>query len=146
MKYGLCPPCYEDRRPPPRTSDSPQRLLGKAQASVTRGLGPPVRSGYFDLREILDKVDSIIGVRGRPVLAGKAVTIATWALLREIEAAALKIKNIEFMDDQKVLVIKFGPTKSDPGALGVTRKFGCLCSVGGGEWRPLCPVKWQRRL
>ena len=128
------------------TSEKLARFLEKARASVTRGLGPPVRSGYFDLREILDKVDSVIGVRGGPVLAGKAVTIATWALLREIEAAALKIKNIEFMDDQKVLVIKFGPTKSDPGALGVTRKFGCLCSVGGGEWRPLCPVKLAKEV
>ena len=148
-------------------------------------------------------------------MAGRAAAIVTWALLKETKVEALMF-NIEFMDDQKVLVIMLGPTKmigrrggviqipprpmprhmrcyvwpcrrtlrhicfecrrgmcrhhtyeceyclvalcwwccdwhrcdqeADAGALGVAGKFGCLCSVGGDEWRPLCPVKLAKEV
>ena len=127
------------------TTEQLERFLEKARASITRGLGPPARAGHFELLDLKDKVEELLPAKGGPAQAGRAIVLATWCLLREIEAAAITMQQVAIIHDGTVLQLAFGPTKADTKGFELVRFFGCVRGVKDSSWAPLCPVEIAKK-
>ena len=123
------------------TMEQLERFLEKARASVTRGLGPPARAGHFELLDLMNKVEELLPAKGGPAQAGRAIVLATWCLLGEIEAAAITMLQVAIIHDGTAPWLAFGPTKAGMNGLELVRFCECVCGVKDGSWAPLCQVE-----
>ena len=111
----------------------------KAALSVLRGLGVSRQSAPFDVEAALEKVNKC-GVQlppGAPVGWGNFLVLATFFMMREIEAAAALAGHLEINVVTRTVSLKLPVTKADPRAVGCTRSWSCLCR--GSELRQDCP-------
>ena len=115
-------------------------FLSRARDSLVRGLGPPQRAGEFSLTELIEKFNDIRPVPGGPQDAARAIAVAVWWLLREIEMASLKVKQAR-VTTERIAQLSLGVTKSDIQGMGAVRGHNCICSIEGGRYSSVCPVK-----
>ena len=111
----------------------------KAALSVLRGLGVSRQSAPFDVEAALETVNKC-GVQlppGAPVGWGNFLVLATFFMMREIEAAAAVAGHLEINVVTRTVSLKLPDTKADPRAVGCTRSWSCLCR--GSELRQDCP-------
>ena len=113
--------------------------LRKAARSVLRCLGVPRQSAPFDVEVALQTVDKC-GVQlppGTPVGWGNFLMLATFFMMREIEAAAALAGHLEINVVTRTVSLKLPVKKADPRAVGCTRSWSCSCR--GSELRQDCP-------
>lgn len=75
--------------------------------------------------------------------ANRACLLASWWLLREIEASHAQIKHIEFHHDTLTAMWLLPNSKSDPQALGTERAHSCSCGQGAAGGCPYHAAKAQ---
>ena len=68
---------------------------------------------------------------GAPAFPGRACIIASWWLLREIEASHVKLSHVKVDDSLKEASLILPNSKNDLTALGATRQHRCSCSCTG---------------
>ena len=119
--------------------------LREAKVSCSRGLGPSKKAGALPLEKMHTLPSEWDGplLRSGPAMPRSTLLVGAWWGMREIELAALRIKNITFSSDAAgcgSCSINLPVSKTDPEALGKHRLHGCCCAAGG------CPVVAARCL
>eukprot|EP00971_Amphidinium_carterae_P339161 6476801-Amphidinium_carterae.1 len=110
--------------------------IARARRAVTRGQGGPVQ------RTLLP-VDSFDKLWDAPLPDGGVLdvryvkVVATWWLLREIEAAALRVRDVHLNEHLQVATLNLAASKTDIEAKGALRSHGCSCSGGASSPRVL---------
>ena len=113
-------------------------------ASVSRGIGPPRQSEPLDFLTAAghDHGDEPV-VKDGPLGTNSFITVATFFLLRELEASTARRHNVRLNTEELSVTIRLSASKTDPMALGVERTWGCVC-VGGSDPK-LCPYHMAAR-
>ncbi len=103
-----------------------------AKRAAKRGLGPTSKAAPFPMLKIPQ-----LPMNSRPVTADGPIggpmlhTIAGWWLLRELEAASLRRRDVTLNGEFATLELPI--SKSDPEGRGVSRTLACVCGKFGGE-------------
>jgi hypothetical protein len=107
----------------------------RANRAAKRNRGPGKQAAALPLSRLgdLQQVDPFHS-RG-PAYPGRATRIASWRLLREIEAASAKPKHIRFEDE--LVHWNLPNSKTDLQALGCQQTHSCCCE---SDRNPICPV------
>ena len=108
--------------------------------SVLRGVGPPKQSSPLDLELLASlKLGYEPLVSDGPVNPQECAVLASFFLLREIELSLLKFEHVEVKGQGggASVVLTLAVSKTDPTAVGVERRWGCLCDTLGAG---LCPA------
>ena len=74
---------------------------------------------------------------GGPIFPMRSVMLASWWLLREIEASSAERSHIEIDKVQRLIHWKLPSSKADWQALGATRTHSCNCEQNARQ--PECP-------
>ena len=101
-----------------------------AERACTRGLGPPRQSIPFPVARILELPHSATPrVPGGPLHPQRVDVCCCWLAFRGIEAAAAKARDVHVIEteDKLNVTVTLSASKSDPGALGVSRTHSCAC-------------------
>ena len=111
----------------------------KATLSVLRGLGVARQSAPFDLLAVLRAVQdgSYQPAAGSPMGWSSLLVLATFFMMREVEVAAAVVSHITVDFVAARVTLRLPISKSDSGAVGCSRTWGCICSDSGA--RPDCP-------
>ena len=103
----------------------------KAKRSVLRGIGPVVQALPLGIKDVMlvDEMDLLVSA-DMPINLKDMYVVASFFMLREIEAAALVWRHAQL--DLEALTISFMLTisKTDVTAAGCRRCWGCVCVVG----------------
>ena len=96
--------------------------------SVLRGIGPARQTAEMGLDAVhgLKLGDECI-VAGGPMAPGRLFDVASFFLLREIEASLALLSHVTLNQTSKVITLRLPVSKTDPRALGCTRSWGCVC-------------------
>ena len=115
----------------------------KATTSVTRGLGMARQSTPFKLLLALEAMreNKVDLPSTTPVGWSSFMVIATFFVLREIEAANLRVEHVTINAKERRVELLLPVSKKDPRAVGCSRAWKCLCKDGAaaGEVRQDCP-------
>ena len=107
-------------------------------ASTSRGMGPARQSAplnFMKLREM--DVNAAVKNSAYPARPGSAAVMATFWLLRDLEATNAEFRDMSFDVAAKRVTLMLSMSKNDPRALGCERIWGCVCE---GEGNPAgCP-------
>ena len=111
--------------------------------SCKRALGPSKQASALPM----DKVPTVAWdeamVTNGPRDPVTATIVASWWLLREIEASHARIQHLTFDHESKTVAWLLPSSKTDVAALGATRKHACSCEVLSPQ---LCPYHSVLRL
>ena len=104
--------------------------------SVLRGIGPPRQSAELDI----DKVQALVlgddpVVEDGPACPKELFILGALFLCRELELSSACVEHFS-VEPGPVVVWKLPASKTDPLAVSVTRRWGCLCSPGN----QVCPA------
>ena len=98
----------------------------EATKSTSRGLGPPKQAAPLDLLEVCSlKLSGAPLVPHGPISPGALCILGTFFLTREIEISLALAKNL-YREGEEI-VWRLPASKTDPWALGKTRRWGCVC-------------------
>lgn len=112
-------------------SDQLKQASRKAIRSTLRDLGPAKQAQPIPLVAMVDFRLESIPEAGAPAFPGRACIIASWWLLREIEASHVKLSHVKVDDSLKEASLLLPNSKNDLTALGATRQHRCSCSCTG---------------
>ncbi|CAE7838251.1 unnamed protein product [Symbiodinium sp. CCMP2592] len=104
--------------------------------SCKRGLGPAKQAAALPLDKLAGLDQSRCQVPSGPARPVTSTIVASWWLLRELEASRAKVRHITLDFGAKVAAWLLPSSKTDVAALGATRKHSCSCAVLHPD---LCP-------
>ena len=116
--------------------DSTRLHFVRALRAAKRGRGPPKQATPLPLERLPELEDS----RRAWALAGplwprRLNIVATWWMLREIEAANVTLACVSFAG--LAATLRLPASKTDQTGLGTSRTLACTCKAGSD---PLCPL------
>ena len=129
-------------------TDSLDWAAKKFTLSVSRGLGPPRQSEPLDFERacLLDLALSPL-VPGGPVGTHNLIILFTFFVLRELEGAMARRRDVRINAAARTVTWRLPVSKTDPGALGCERSWGCLCSeTAPAAACPFCAAVLQMAL
>ena len=95
--------------------------------AASRGCGPAQQATEFPFLQLADLGDSEVPLApSGPRYPGRFATIASWWMLREIEASNLTLDCVSFED--KVAHLRLPTSRVDHTGKGTTRSLCCTCS------------------
>ena len=96
---------------------------------MDRGIGPPAQACTFWPEEVDEgRARAESEGPGRPQLAGHAMVIAVWWMLREAELIYLDLKSAVTPQDKGTGELRLGATKMDYKGRGARRGLRCTCA------------------
>ena len=108
-------------------SDQLRQAARAAVRSCNRGIGCAKQAKGLPLAELHKVKSGLALVPGGPVFPGRATLLASWWLLREIEASQARRKHVT-LDHMALRVSwRLPSSKADWKALGATRSHKCSC-------------------
>ncbi|CAL1165921.1 unnamed protein product, partial [Cladocopium goreaui] len=111
---------------------------GQARRACQRGRGPAKQAQPLPMIELAKlKVHKDPAAPGGPIFPMRSVMLASWWLLREIEASSAERSHIEIDKVQRLIHWKLPSSKADWQALGATRTHSCNCEQNARQ--PECP-------
>ncbi|CAE7389519.1 unnamed protein product [Symbiodinium natans] len=111
--------------------------------SCKRALGPSKQASALPMDKVPTVTRDEAMVTNGPRDPGTATIVASWWLLREIEASHARIQHLTFDHESKTVAWLLPSSKTDVAALGATRKHACSCEVLSPQ---LCPYHSVLRL
>ncbi|CAE7215243.1 Eef2k, partial [Symbiodinium sp. CCMP2456] len=135
----------------PEAKDFPKELLGDLLSSVpsrvrppkeyrrgwARGIGPAKQAAAaLFLGKLVGVDQASCEAPGGPARPVTSTVVASWWILREIDASRARVKHITVDWGTKTISWLLPSSKTDVAALGATRKHSCSCAVLHPE---LCP-------
>ena len=105
-----------------------QQAYRASVRSCTRGLGTPKQASPLPLAKLGQFTTQDAVAKGGPVWPGRATLLASWWLLREIEASHATVDHVEINPELRQVSWRLPSSKTDWKALGATRKHTCACS------------------
>ena len=122
-----------------------------ARRACQRGRGPAKQAQPLPLVDVAHLEDSPEPLAtGGPTFPIRATLLASWWLLREIEASNALLDHLQVDHDEKIVRWRLPSSKADWRALGATRTHTCACSAKVGA--SLCPyhlmveqVRWVKK-
>ena len=108
----------------------------RAARSAKRDLGPSKQAEVIPLKILATFLCIEAVAPGGPLAPGRACLIASWWLLREVEASHVRREHVEVHWRAKMVTIKLPNSKTDLMALGTSRSHSCACHVAAAN---LCP-------
>ena len=112
------------------------RAYKRAIRSAKRNLGPAKQAQPIPLVSLAAFKVQVSESPGTPMFPGRACLLASWWLLREIEASHAKLSHVKLHVSSMEAVFTLPNSKTDFQALGTTRSHSCSCSSTGSD---LCP-------
>ena len=110
----------------------------QARRACQRGRGPAKQAQPLPMIELAKlKVHKDPAAPGGPIFPMRSVMLASWWLLREIEASSAERSHIEIDKVQRLIHWKLPSSKADWQALGATRTHSCNCEQNARQ--PECP-------
>ena len=117
-------------------SDQLKQACRQAIRSAKRDLGPAKQAEPIPL-------PSMAAIKSReaadpegPLAPGRSTLLASWWLLREIEASHARVSHVSFDWSKKEVSLKLPNSKTDFMALGTSRSHSCSCTVSTPQ---MCP-------
>ena len=107
-----------------------------AKRSCQRGLGPAKQAQALPLDKVADFQSPLPVAASGPTHPGRSTVIASWWMLREIEASRSKVEHLSFNHADRTVTWLLPSSKTDFVALGASRRHACACSAMD---RALCP-------
>ena len=104
--------------------------------SCRRGLGPAKQAAALPLGDLAKVPEELCRVTSGPRYPVKATVVASWWILREIEASRARVRHVRLDFSTRTASWLLPSSKTDVAALGATRKHSCSCSVLPPE---ICP-------
>ena len=108
----------------------------QAVRAARRNLGPSQFAEAIPFLAMVSITDAEPFCPGGPRHPGRACLIASWWLLREVEASNAQIGHLEFDESRSLVSLRLPNSKTDPQALGTERSHACSCHRARAE---LCP-------
>ena len=112
------------------------RAFKRAVRSAKRNLGPPKQAQPISLVTLAAFKGAVSESPGSPKAPGRSCLLASWWLLREIEASHAKLDHVKLDHSSLEVVFTLPNSKTDFMALGTTRSHSCSCSATGSA---ICP-------
>ena len=112
------------------------RAYKRAIRSAKRNLGPAKQAQPIPLVSLAAFKVQVSEPPGTPMFPGRSCLLASWWLLREIEASHAKLSHVKLHVSSMEAVFTLPNSKTDFQALGTTRSHSCSCSSTGSD---LCP-------
>ena len=113
-------------------------MARRATRSVRRGIGPPCGAAPLDLHTFPAQLVDNPAAKftppddpGLPINILALVIMASLFMLREIEVAALRVKDVVVNTASCTVTLFLAVSKTDPTARGCYRSWGCLCGHDG---------------
>ena len=97
--------------------------------SCRRGLGPTKQASALPLDKLATLDQASCSVSLGPVPAVTSTIVASWWLLREIEASRARVRHVTLDFGTKTAAWLLPSSKTDVVALGAVRKHSCSCTV-----------------
>ena len=117
-------------------SDQLRQAARMAIRSAKRDIGPSKQAEPLELEALATyRVKAAHDPEG-PLCPGRACLLASWWLLREVEASHAKLGHVSIDWSKKEASLLLPNSKSDPMALGTSRAHSCSCKVSSEH---LCP-------
>ena len=116
-----------------------QQLQQAARAAIRscrRSRGPPKQAAGLPLDKVAELAESEPVGLGGPVWPIRSTILASWWLLREIEASRAQKKHIRLDHEAKKVTWQLPCSKTDQAALGAERAHTCSCTFTSSR---LCP-------
>ena len=101
----------------------------RAQRTALRGIGPAKQCGDFDLNEVFKLglgMEPL--VNGGPLNPGCMAELNCFHLLRDMESSCALASHLSIDLTRQVESLELPVSKTDPGAIGCTRSWGCVCN------------------
>ena len=108
-------------------SDQLQQCYRAAVRSCLRNIGSPKQASPLPLAELAALGGSEAVVNGGPIWPARAALLASWWLLREIEASHAVREHVEVDEGNRRISWRLPSSKTDWKALGATRCHSCSC-------------------
>jgi len=112
------------------------RAYKRAVRSAKRNLGPAKQAQPIPLVSLAAFKVQVSESPGTPMFPGRSCLLASWWLLREIEASHAKLSHVKLNVSSLEVVFTLPNSKTDFQALGTTRSHSCSCQSTGSD---LCP-------
>ena len=113
-----------------------QQAYRSAVRSCKRGIGNPKQAAHLPMEQVAELKGERALVPGGPTHPTTATLLASWWLLREIEASRARRKHVTIEEVTLKASWRLPSSKTDQAALGATRSHTCSCAVHSRE---LCP-------
>ena len=113
-----------------------QQAYRSAVRSCKRGIGHPKQAAHLPLVQVAELLGDSALAPGGPTQPVSATILASWWLLREIEASRARRKHVTIEIATLKASWRLPSSKTDQAALGATRSHTCACSV---HTKRLCP-------
>ena len=97
--------------------------------SCKRGLGSAKQAAALPLERLREIGEDRCWVPAGPVQPVKSTIVASWWLLRELEASRSRVRHITVDFASRTVSRLLPSSKTDVAALGTTRRHSCSCSV-----------------
>ena len=117
------------------------KMMKRLVRSTRRDLGPPQQAAHFELDKVFVET-SDRGFFARPLVEGgpifprETATLQSMFCTREIEAASMKIEDLNFYGHMHTLSVHFKKSKTDQEGFGEDVEYVCTCADKGGDKRP----------
>ena len=108
-------------------SDQLRQCYRAAVRSCLRNIGSPKQASPLPLAELAALGGSEAVVNGGPIWPARAALLASWWLLREIEASHAVREHVEVDEGNRRISWRLPSSKTDWKALGATRCHSCSC-------------------
>ena len=108
----------------------------QAVRAARRNLGPSQFAEAIPLADMASVRDAEPSCAGGPRHPGRSCLIASWWLLREVEASNAQIRHLEFDEARLLVSLRLPNSKTDPQGLGTECSHTCCCQRSHPE---LCP-------
>ena len=121
-------------------------IMRRCCVAASRGIGPPRKAGEIRLAVAATMPDAQAPVAcNGPEFPKRSWLVAVFWMLREIELAGIKLHSSHIELGESLGRLTLPVSKQDPGAVGRTRVFHCICKLGSvpDGWVPgrsVCPV------
>ncbi|CAK9008890.1 Hypothetical protein SCF082_LOCUS10063 [Durusdinium trenchii] len=106
-----------------------QQAYRSAVRSCKRGVGHPKQAAHLPLVQVAELLGDSALAPGGPTHPVSATILASWWLLREIEASRARRKHVTIEIAALKASWRLPSSKTDQAALGATRSHTCACSV-----------------
>ena len=117
-------------------SDQLRQAARAAVRSCKRGIGCPKQAKGLPLSKLGNVGDMRPLANGGPVHPARATILASWWLLREIEASFSRVKHIAVSHEERKISWRLPSSKADWKALGAVRSHRCSCDFAEED---ICP-------
>ena len=97
--------------------------------SCKRGLGSAKQAAALPLGRLHEIDEGKVSVPSGPTKPVTSTIVASWWLLRELEASRARVRHITLQADTRTVSWLLPSSKTDVAALGATRRHSCSCSV-----------------